>query len=156
MAGIDLVGSANWDLYKTIMRNAQETFAKKTITWKRFQGANDRFMEDNSSATFTDVTLEVLLEYNAFRTWPVNQPKDFGEQDKENITILINKAYLSELGYINSNGNFAFDKVMDRFVFDGQSHCAAGDTQVAQGNDDGLFEMIIVRRDAIKTGSANP
>ncbi len=149
----DLIGPANWDIYKAIMRDAQETFGKKEIVWRKSLGGVDPNGEDNAGETFTNITLEVILQYNAFRTWPVTRTMDMGEQDKENIAILMNYDYLRELGYINANNNFNFNPAADRFVFDGRVHKALGDTPTSQAGDEQTWMMIIVKREELLTGT---
>lgn len=148
----NLVGQPAWDAYKAIMRDAHETFAQKQIVWRKSLGALDQNGEDNKTERFSNITLKVLLQYNAFRTWPVTRTMDIGEQDKESTAILINKQYLSELGYINGSGNFTFDPAADKFIIDNFIHKCMGDTFTSQGYDDPLWIMIIVKKEELLTG----
>jgi hypothetical protein len=151
-----LVTATQWDMYKNLMRDAHETFAQKPIVWKRSRGGLDRYGEDNASERFTNINLKGLLQYNAFRTWPINRTSEQGEQDKENVMLILNKQYLQELGYINANGNFAFDPAADRFVFDGRVHKALGDTDTSQDDNEGLWTSIILKREELNTGQSHP
>lgn len=149
---INLVGQANWDKYREVMRDAHETFAKQEIKWLRSLGAIDIHGEDRATETFNEITLEVLMQYNAFRTWPVTRAMDGGEQDKENSAILMNRDYLIELGYITAAGNFDFNAANDRFIIEGIVHKAMGDTPTSQEHSDPLWVMIIVKREELYTG----
>lgn len=150
------VSSADWDMYAALMRDAHETFAQKPITWKQSKGGLDRFMEDNNTETFNSIPLKVLLEFNVRRTWPVDNEYDFGAEDDESILVIINKKYLDELGFINSNGNFIFDPKADRFIIDGFTYRSRGITDTSQNDKTALWVMIIVTKEPFKTGNPLP
>jgi hypothetical protein len=153
---IDIVGAGNWQLYKDLMRDAQETFAKQTITWLRSRGGLDRFAEDNVTERFDTITLEVLIQYNIFRTWPITATSDQGQIDKESVVIYMNKEYLEENNWLTTNNNFKLDAAADRFIIDGITHIAMGNTDVAQDHSDPLWVIVILKRDKDITAAPNP
>lgn len=156
MPGTDLVGSANWAMYKQLMRDAQETFGKKTITWKKMVSGLDRFGEDNPTSTFNTITLEVLLQYNVFRTWPLDANSDLGKVDKESVMVIINREYLEENNWLTANGNLAFDAGKDRFIIDGITYKCDGFTDTSQDQTDPLWTSLILLRDKEITAVPNP
>lgn len=153
MPGIDLVGSSNWAAYKQLMRDAQETFGKKIITWVRSAGGIDRFAEDNATEAFVNLPLEVILQNNVGRTWPTTQNTEQGAQDKESIFVIINKEYLQENGYLNGNGNFNFNPEADRFLVDGIEYKCQGFIDSSQDNTENLWVNIIIERTHFNTGA---
>ncbi len=47
--------------------------------------------------------------YNAFRNWPINKATVTGELDDENLSILISKSYIEQIGYLTSEGYWDFN-----------------------------------------------
>ena len=147
-----MIPGVPWDLFKGIINQAHDLFNKKIITWHRSNQSLDLHNEDYENTTFTDIFLEVLIDYNDFRKWPINVGTETGELDDQAIVILINLSYLDGLGYLNINGNFDFSASEDRFIIDGITYKAWGDTPVSQAYDQPLLEQIILVREEYLTG----
>jgi hypothetical protein len=146
--------SADWALYTNTINQASDTFNKELITWHSLTKRINRMGEDNpTSQTFTNITLEVLVQYNVFRTWPINKETKTGDLDKESILVIVNKQYLSDLGYLNNAGYFEFRPDEDRFSLHGKTYRCAGDTPASQTNTDPLLFYIIMEREILSTGS---
>jgi hypothetical protein len=85
------------------------------------------------------------------RSWPITFQTETGGLDRQSVQILINKDYLRELGYINGNGFFEYDPVLDVFIIDGLKHVPFGDTPASQIQDDDVFITLILKRDESPT-----
>lgn len=126
--------------------------AKKTVIWRRFVYGVDRYMEDGENDNKQDIPLNVLLNYNYFRTWPITYTTESGELDRQSVQVLINKTYLNTLGYITPDGNFDFNPDKDTFFIDGKPHRVMGDSAAAQASDTDLLVTFIVKREELATG----
>jgi hypothetical protein len=148
------ISDAQWAAYKGIINNAHDYFNQDTVTWVRHTHGLQRFGEDSKSIDKSvNIDLKCLMNYNVYRSWPMSEETPSGQIDKESICIIFNKAYLSSLGYINSNNNLDFDPGRDYFIHQGQILKPAGETPAAQAGDDPLLIYIIARRTQIPTGS---
>ena len=90
---------------------------------------------------------QALCYYNAFRNWPINKATVTGELDDENLSILVTKSYIEQLGHLTPEGYWDFNWSEDRFVINGITYKPSGDTQVAQAKDEALVFMVILKRD---------
>lgn len=151
---MDLIGQANWDAFKTLIGvQASDTFFQKEITWVRYLGGLDRFNEDNKDATYQNITLKSLVEYDNFKKWPSNMTTETGELDRKNTVIWFTIEYLRTNNYLNANGNFDFDESNDRFKVDGITYKATPSTQGGQAYDKSLLFQIVLQREETPTGS---
>jgi len=152
----DLIGPVNWASYKnTIGVDAFDTFFQDDLTWKRVGLFIDEHGEDEIGKPFTDVVIKTLIQYNVFRTWPVNRPTESGELEDQTMVAWLSKDYLNTAGYLNANGNFDYNVDEDRFVFNGVEYKAFGDTDAAQAQDGPLLVMLILQREEIPTTGDN-
>jgi hypothetical protein len=138
-----------WTLYKNIINEFMASdVAKHPITWAK---ANIPYIYgEDSGITYKKVDLYGLINYNAYRTWPINIGTSSGELDGENMAILITSKVLSEAGYLDSNGYWDLDSANDRFVINGKIYKSSGDTQVAQADSEALIFMLILKREEEK------
>lgn len=143
----DLVGTTQWQSFKNLMRDAHDTFHQKEVVWKRQKSQMDRWGEDNIDNGYDSINLKVLINYNYRRSWPVTFRTETGDQDRESMQLLINKQYLSELGYLNGAGYFDFNPSDDYFVIDGLNHISMGDTPISQAQSTDILISIIVKRE---------
>lgn len=145
------VSQAQWDAYKNIINNnAHDSFFNEILEWQRYVETFETFNEDKSSAPVL-VNLRCLMNFNTFRTWPVNKFDEVGVIDKNNIAVLFNRAYLSGLGYLTADGYFNFDPVRDRFRHRGVIYEPAGDVLSSQASDDPLIIQILLAREETPT-----
>lgn len=153
---MDLVGSVNWQKFKDLINNdATDTFFKDTIIWKKWGGVVDEFMEDGENADVSDITLECLIQYNNFKVWPMNQPAESGELDRQNMVVLFNIAYLKTVDagiYVTAKGNLDMDQAMDRFEFNGIMYKCTGETFASQAQDEPLLLQLNLSREELNTG----
>ena len=77
----------------------------------------------------------------------INKATISGELDDENLSILISKSYIEQIGYLTPEGYWDFNWEQDRFVINGITYKPSGDTQTAQAKDEALVFMIILKRD---------
>lgn len=150
MIGNNLLGNA-WNVFRSAMRDAHATFSQKTIEWVRQEVRIDRYGEDMPNSTET-VLLQVLVDYNWRRTWPVTMATEMGDQDEQTCMIYFNKEYLSSLGYLNAEGYFLYNPDIDRFIIDGLTYKPFGDTAAAQMYTEDVHILIIVKRVKTSTG----
>lgn len=147
MAKRQLIPDKVWDNYKKIINDfIDEDVGKQKITWKRYINQPLLFGED-SGEKYIDVDLDVLVGYNSFRTWPINRVTVSGELDNQNLAIWVSARLLRELGYLNSNDYWDFDRSYDRFIINGIVYKSSGDTQVSQAKDESLLFMVVLKRE---------
>ena len=65
-------------------------------------------------------SLQALINYNAFRTWPLNVGTPSGELDEINCAMLVSQKQLVEKGFTNNKGYWTFDAALDRFIINGE------------------------------------
>lgn len=117
----------------------------KSITLLSHLDQPQLFGEDDKNI-FTTSTLEVLVGYNVYRTWPINTVTNSGEMDNETCYILMSKTYLISKGLINDAGSINLDLTRDRFIIDGVPYKSSGDTPSSQAHNIDLLYMIILKR----------
>ncbi|MAO08124.1 MAG: hypothetical protein CL596_05360 [Alteromonas sp.] len=140
----------DWAEYQKVMNEWQEDAFQQEIIWKRNYTQDSKTGEGNN-IRYMPISLRCLVQYNYFRSWPVNQTEDSGEIDKNSIVIYLNIEYLRNLGYVNKDNQFTFNPGYDRFILNGLEYTASGDTHVAQAYDKPLFMFIVLKREEIKT-----
>lgn len=141
------VSNKVWDNYKKIITNFLDIDAgRQTITWAK---AVDQLLShgEDSTPKYYNIPIEALCYYNSFRNWPINKATISGELDDENLSILISKSYIEQIGYLTSEGYWDFNWSEDRFVINGIIYRPSGDTQVAQAKDEALVFLVILKRD---------
>lgn len=142
-----------WQAYKNTINAAHNSFNQDTVMWYRFVRGFQRYGEDTLiNEHFNTVSLKCLIEYNAFRTWPVTDETLTGILDKESMVMILNKKYLSDNGYLNSDGFFNFNPGRDKFTHLGLEYRSAGEVPVAQAGDEPLLFYIILKRQEKSTG----
>lgn len=141
---IPLITQAEFSKFKGVMRQVHDTFEQKVIVWKKLKSQLNRYGEDNIPNGYTDINLEVQLNYNYLRSWPITMKTETGDLDRQSVQVLINKEWLGEKGYLNGNGLLDYDISNDHFLINGLRYIPMGDTLASQSNtDDILFTMIL-------------
>lgn len=141
----------DWADFKAEIANAQDSWFDKPIKWLRKTSFLDRFGEDGPTK-FAQIDLTCLINYNYFRSWPITNNTETGDQDRQSFQIIFTKEYLRNLNYLNVSGYFDFDPAYDRFVLDGFLCKADGDTPASQADGDDILFTLILRREEIPTG----
>ena len=142
-----LVSDKAWSKYKKIIQDFLDQDAgRQKIVWAKHINQTLSYGED-SLPQYSFNVIEALCYYNAFRNWPINKSSVSGEQDEENLSIMISRQYLKDRGYLNSNGYFDFNWAEDRFIINGISYRPTGDTNVSQAKDEDIVFLIILKRD---------
>lgn len=142
-----------WNVFKNIINNAHNSFNKETLIWRRASFQKSLYGESIQNPSSQDVELETLIGFNTFRTWPITEHTDAGELDNQNMYAMLNREYLSGLGYLTTSGNFDFKPAEDLFLHRGTIYKADGDTLAAQAMNDPLFVYLILVRQEITTGT---
>lgn len=141
------VSNKAWSKYKRIIQNfLDQDSGRQEIVWARHINQPLSHGED-SIPQYSYIVIEALCYYNAFRNWPINKSSVSGEQDEENLSIMISRKYLADHGYLNSDGYIDFNWVEDRFIINGISYRPTGDTNVSQAKDEAIVFLIILKRD---------
>ena len=141
------VSNKAWSKYKRIVQNfLDQDSGRQKIIWASHIDQTLSYGEDSLPQYVFNV-IEALCYYNAFRNWPINKSSVSGEQDEENLSIMISKQYLADRGYLDSNGYFDFNWAEDRFIINGISYRPTGDTNVSQAKDEAIVFLIILKRD---------
>lgn len=142
-----LVSDKAWSKYKKIIQDFLDQDAgRQKIVWAKHINQTLSYGED-SLPQYSFNVIEALCYYNAFRNWPINKSSVSGEQDEENLSIMISRQYLKDRGYLNSNDYFDFNWAEDRFIINGISYRPTGDTNVSQAKDEAIVFLIILKRD---------
>lgn len=124
----------------------QDIIWKKNIVNRSYHGEDDNYRD-------REIILKGLVSYNFFRSWPIDQPTDTGELDKQNCMAIFNIKWLEEQGHLNEHKQLKFDPGDDKFIINGITYVPAGDSQVSQAYDDPLMIFIILKREEIETGN---
>lgn len=141
------VSNKAWSKYKRIVQNfLDQDSGRQEIVWAKHINQILSHGEDSIPQYVFNV-IEALCYYNAFRNWPINKSSVSGEQDEENLSIMISRQYLAERGYLDSNGYFDFNWAEDRFIINGIPYRPTGDTNVSQAKDEAIVFLIILKRD---------
>lgn len=148
------ISKATWAKFKSIHLDFFKNIAGRKILWKRMSTNWDRFGEGDSKI-FKDIELLAIIGYNDFKTWPTSIMTETGILENSSMYILLNREYLKKRKLINSNGNFDFDPINDRFIIDGIIYRPSGDTNISLAYNDPMYYMVILTRETIKTGN-NP
>jgi len=149
------VSNQEWQDYANIVNEfMQQDAALKEILWKRYTWGTDRWREDHDRENSNTIPLNCLLNYNYFRSWPITATSEAGENDRQSVQILFNKAYLASLGYLAPGGSFNFNPDKDTFFIDGKPYKAMGDTAASQAKSDDLLVSVIVKREDLATGQS--
>lgn len=147
---MSLVSDQDWKNFGDLMYEAHKSFSQKIITWVRNDVKISRWREDPHPAPI-EVNLEVLLNYNYMRTWPISNITETGETDEQSVQVLINKQYLKENNWLNTDGYFIYNTDSDRFIIDGLEYKPFGDTAVSQGKTDDFIISLVLKRKVIPT-----
>ena len=142
-----LITDKSWDKFSRIISDFVDTdVGKQTILWKKRITQPSSFGED-SGKKYIDIPLEVLIDYNVYRNWPMNRSTFSGEIDKQSIAIIISSRLLEELGYLDKDGYWDFDEGLDRFVLNGKFYRSSGDTTSSQAKNKALLFQVILKRE---------
>lgn len=141
------VSNKAWSKYKRIVQNfLDQDSGRQKIIWASHIDQILSYGEDSLPQYVFNV-IEALCYYNAFRNWPINKSSVSGEQDEENLSIMISRQYLADKGYLDPNGYFDFNWAEDRFIINGIPYRPTGDTNVSQAKDEAIVFLIILKRD---------
>lgn len=150
---MDLVGTAVWTEYQRLMDEAHDTFNQATLVWHRYSYGLDYSGRDRANDTFEQINLKVLLDFNYYHKWPINDTTPSGELDRMNVFCYINRNYLNSIGKLTLQGNLAYgDKFRDRFIYQGVVYKSFGETEVSQAPNNPLHVAIILQRQETMTG----
>lgn len=148
--GGNLLGT-DWDIFKSLMADVHATFAQKIILWKRSTVQVHRYGEDPVD-TMVDTQLAVLCDWNYKRTWPVDINNESGQDDEQSVQIYLNKEFLRQNGFLNTQDYLKYNKEADRFSIDGILYKSFGDTSAAQMLQDDAWVTVILKRITEQTG----
>lgn len=147
-----------WDKYSKIINDFVEKDAGlQPFLWLRTISGNQRYSlphehGEDASFQYTPIKMRGLFHYNYVKTWPYNYDTTAGTLDNTNMVLYITKNLLEEGGYLDKYGRWDFDNMSDRFILSGQVYKPAGDTSVAQANDNSLMMFVVLQMDDLEAG----
>lgn len=148
-----MLSDQDWAAYRNLINSTQATRFQEEVTWLRTVTAVSRYGEDiPNEDQYNEIQITGLIQYNTFRSWPLNQNTNSGEIDKESMVLFLNLKYLDDLGYLDSNKNFNFNRGLDRFRIKGVLYKPSADTDAAQAFNDPLLTMVVLKREEIESG----
>lgn len=146
-----MIPGSIWTKYKRLMYKAHQSFNQDTLIWVKHTPRVTLFQEQEELSG-DRVELKGLIGFNFFRTWPITKHSSAGELDNQNMLVIFNREYLSELGYLTPQGYFNFKPDKDYFIHRGIKYKGEGDTFLSQAHDEPLHIQIILRREETLTG----
>ena len=136
-----------WDQYVQILNDFNGDTAQADLIWFKSIGFIPKTGSDDNPKLYEDpYTLKVLVQDNAFRTWPITQYTEVGEKDKQSIFVYMNIDYLRANNLLDANDNFAYSPENDKFVYRGKTYYDAGDTPSAQAYDRSILFLMVLKR----------
>jgi len=145
-----LIKQKYWDRHINIINEFHSDAFQQQITWKSCIKQYGTHGDDNEMR-YKDITILGLIQYNHFRSWPINKDTIVGQVDQESELLFLNIKYLRDNGYTNDNDQFIFKPALDRFEVNGVVYTAKGDSQTAQAKDKVLLHFIVLKREEIET-----
>lgn len=139
------ISQNQWDSYAGIIGDFMGDVAKDILVWKRNTGTVPRNGEDRALNTDT-IELECLFQYNNYRTWPVDQLSDTGEEDKQSQVAIFSIEYLQSLNLLDNHLKLVYDVAQDIFFHRGDAYEATGDTFISQAGNKPILFMIVLKR----------
>jgi hypothetical protein len=143
------ISDAEWQQYEDDINSFNNDAFQQSITWVKSINIFDTFGREKPKTK--SVELKGLINYNHFRSWPINKESITGQIDKESMLLYLNHNYLLELGLINENGIFDFKPDLDKFIIDGLEYSAKGNSQTAQTKNKTLLHFIVLKREEKST-----
>jgi len=151
-----IVKQKYWDRHVALVNEYHDDAFQQKVIWLRTFKKYGRFADDNETKQ-EEIEILGLLNYNNFRSWPINKDEIVGQVDNESNMLYLNMAYLRGLddgAYVNAEGQFRFDPGTDKFKINGVTYSPKGDSQAAQAKDVVLFHFIILKREEQETGKS--
>lgn len=142
----------DWQMHIDAINNWHNDAFQEDIIWHK-NIVNRNYHGEDYGYNYDDITLKGLVNYNFFRTWPIDQMTDTGEIDKQSCVLMMNLKYLESRGFLNENQQFDFNPGDDKFTINGVLHVASGDSHISQAFNDPLMCFIILKREEIETGN---
>lgn len=149
-----LLNPEDWQSHIDIVNDFHNDAFQQDVIWQRTIRKLSSHGEDSGPKT-ENIILKGLLQYNNFRSWPINKDEITGQVDNESNLLYLNLQYLKDNNYLNSDGQFIFDPGMDKFIINGVKYSPKGDSQAAQASDTVLFHFIVLKREEVDSGN-NP
>lgn len=139
------ISEAEWQQYEDDINSFNDDAMQQPITWVKSISIFDALGREKLKTK--TVELKGLINYNHFRSWPINKESITGQIDKESMLLYLNHKYLLESGYIGESGTFDFKADLDKFIVDGFEYSAKGNSQTAQTKNKTLLHFIVLKRE---------
>lgn len=142
---MELLGTADWQLFKDAIRDVTDTFMKKEVSYIKEGGSLDRFNEERQDRFETAITLEALVEYNGKdgTTTPA------GLVTREYVTLTFDLRTLAEAGVV-TNGVCDIDEETSIFEVEGIRYRVLSAMPDAQARDENLLFIVTAQIDPVK------
>lgn len=145
------ISDQEWADYERDINLFHNDAFQQEIIWHRTLLSISQNGEDDNPTNMEPITLRCLIQYNDFRSWPINKETVGGELDSESMLVFINLAYLGTLGYLNSFGQFEYRPDLDRFEVNGVTYVDKGNSQTAQSKSNPLLHFLVLKREELTT-----
>jgi hypothetical protein len=138
-----------WEDYEATINNFHDDAFQQTVVWRRSISMFNKLGQTVNRTVDTD--LKGLINYNHFRSWPINKESITGQVDKESMLLYINNQYLADLDLLDEAGVFKFNPDLDKFIVDNIEYAAKGNSQTAQTKTKKLLHFIVLKREEKNT-----
>lgn len=145
------ISNEEWAEYEKTINDFHDDAFQQELKWIRNILPVNIHGEDTESRYLPPVTLRCLIQFNHFRSWPINKESEAGQIDSESMLVFINIAYLKNLGYTDANDNWLYDPGLDRFEVDGVVYVDKGNSKTAQAKDKALLHFMVLKREELNT-----
>jgi hypothetical protein len=146
------ISNSTWGVYKNLIDSFANSVNKEEVEWLTKSFKKGRYGEGNSNG-YSTVTIEALIQFNVFRTWPITKHSPVGESDHQNMALILNREYLSTNGWLTADGQFNFKPEEDLFKHRGITYKCEGTTLSSQAKNDPLHVWVILLRQDQDSGS---
>lgn len=150
---MDLVGAANWNLYKSLIgQDAHDTFQQDVVLMRRYTHGIDVFMEDGDNRVYDEIELKCQFAYNYFRQWKINVTTISGELDRSSQAAIFSVDYLKSQGILTLEEFFDYEVNDTIFTHRGVVYKPMGNTYISQAHDQPQLFMVVLQRQETATG----
>lgn len=143
------LSDAEWAEYEDAVNAFHNDAFQQPIVWRKLVSTFDSIGREKTR--YINDTLLGIIQYNHFRSWPINIESVTGQIDNQSMLLFLNNKYLEDRNLLNSEGQFEFKPDTDRFTVNGVEYVAKGDSQTAQTKNKALLHFIVLKREEIKT-----
>lgn len=147
----NFITDSEWAEYEGIINDFHNDAFQNSFIWLKSIRSLDSNGSDDSPL-YSRIPLLGLFQDNHFRSWPINSDTLTGQIDKESVLLYINNNYLESIAggiYINEFKRWKINPGLDKFIYEGVTYTAKGDSSSAQTKDKTLLHFVVLARDYV-------